>query len=92
MIHMFLYKVTLAHQGVLADCAKRKAFATWCIDSLLEDQTVLRRFVFSDEYVFHVSGMANTKTFRVWDTENPRDYSQHEMHKEKNEDFVRSAR
>ena len=83
MIHMFPYKVTRVHQLLPADYAQRKAFATWCIDNLSEDQNFLRRIVFSDECVFHVSGIANTQNSRIWGTENPRHYRQHEMHSEK---------
>ncbi len=38
---------------------------------------------FSDECVFHVSGIANSQNTHIWGTENLREVQQHEMHGEK---------
>ncbi len=83
MIHIFLYKVVRGRQILPADCVQQKAFATWCIDNLSADQNFLRRIIFSEECVFHVSRIANTQNTRVWGNENPGEYREHEIHSEK---------
>ncbi len=43
----------------------------------------LHRIVFSDECVFHVSGVANTQNTHIWGTENPQEVQLHERNGEK---------
>ena len=47
------------------------------------NENFLSRIVFSDECVFHVSGIASTQNTRIWPAENPRAIQEHEMHSEK---------
>ena len=47
------------------------------------NSSFLHRIVFSDECVFHVSGIANTQNTRIWGTKNPREVQQHERNGEK---------
>ena len=44
------------------------AFADWFRFSMSTDSNFLRRTVFSDEFVFQVSGIANTQNVRIWGT------------------------
>ena len=55
----------------LHDLLQRKQFAGWCLQNLWSDPNFLRRIVFYDECVFHVSDIANSKNARLWGTENP---------------------
>ena len=48
----------------------RASFAEWCKLRMSTDANVLRRIVSCDEYVFHVSGIANTKNTHIWGAEN----------------------
>ena len=47
------------------------------------DANFLSRIVFSDEGVFHVSGIANTRNTRIWGAENPSTIQEYEIHSEK---------
>lgn len=80
---MFPSKVTLVHQLLPADYAYRKAFATRCIDDLSHSQNFFYRFIFSEESIFHLSGITNQQNSRIWSSENPRVYRQHEMNSKK---------
>ena len=65
---------------------------TGSIDSGLQDGSSLRRLwkqifcvvlFFSNEGVFHLSGIANITNTHIWVTENPRAIQGHEIHREK---------
>lgn len=82
-IHMFPYKIRTFHELKPQDYVQRLAFVQWCMEKISSDPNFLRRIVFSDECVFHVSGIANTQNTRIWGSENPRQIQEHEAHSEK---------
>ena len=43
------------------------------LDKLNSDPVFLKRVCFSDESTFHVSGLLNRHSLRIWDLENPHD-------------------
>ena len=83
LIHMFPYKIRRVQQLQPQEYAQRVTFATYCFTEQASDVNFLHRIVFSDECVFHVSGMANTHNTRIWGTENPHETQEHETHSEK---------
>ena len=83
LIHAFPYKIRRVHQLRDNDRASRVQFARWCKMKMSRNENFLSSIVFSDECVFHLSGIANTQNTRIWGTENPRAIQEHEVHSEK---------
>ena len=77
---MFLYEISKLQY--LRDDYKvaRVIFAEYCYVKLSTDSNFLRRIVFSDKCVFHVSGIGNTLNVRIWGTEYTRAVQDHGMH------------
>ena len=61
------------------DLLQRKLFATWSLKNIPSDPNFLRRIVFPDECVFHISEIANNKNEMFWGTENPRLLQENEI-------------
>lgn len=64
--------------------ARTRLFSRSCVsqsytDNRSFDSGFLRRIIFSDEYVFYVSGFANVQNTRIWGTENLRKIQPHEL-------------
>ncbi len=83
LIHMVPYKIPKVQHLPEDDKINRVEFAQWCKDIMSMSYSFLHRIIFSDECVFHVSGIANTQNTRILETENPQEAQQHEMHGEK---------
>ena len=77
---MFPYNISRVQQLRPHDLFQRKQFSAWCLQNLRSDPNFLRRIVFSDECVFHVSGIASNKNARFWGAENPRLVLEHQLH------------
>ncbi len=61
LTHIFPYKITRVQHLRDNDKVNRVRFAEWCKLKMSRDVNFLSRIVFSDECVFHVSGIANTQ-------------------------------
>ena len=49
----------------------------------MQNENFSSHIVFSDEFVFHVSGIAITRNTNIWGTENPCAIQKNKMHSEK---------
>ena len=83
MIHMVPYNTRRLLQLNPNDLLQRERFASWCLQNLWYDPNLLRRIVFSDEYVRYVSGIANNKIARFRGTKNPRLVQEHKLNSDK---------
>ena len=61
IIHMFPCKIRRIQQLKPHHLLQQKHFDARCLQNLWSDPNFLPRIVFSDECVFHVSGIANNK-------------------------------
>ena len=69
---MFPYKIVRVQQVKPHGFLSGSSLPLGACKSTIGPQFFLRRIVFSDEYVFHVSGIANNKNVGFWGSENPR--------------------
>ena len=53
------------------DKPRRKECAVTMLDRLDSDPGFLKRVCFSDESMFHVSGLINRHNSRIWNSQNP---------------------
>ncbi|GBL80159.1 hypothetical protein AVEN_29144-1 [Araneus ventricosus] len=53
------------------DCPRRAKFAIEILNRIDVENDYLNRICFSDESIFHVSGMVNRHNVRIWGSENP---------------------
>ncbi|KFM72979.1 Transposable element Tc1 transposase, partial [Stegodyphus mimosarum] len=53
---------------------RRMAFATDMLRRIEDDAEFLKRIMFSDEASFHLSGIVNRHSVRIWRSENPHEY------------------
>ena len=70
---VYAHKVHLLQALKPEDKPWRKEFAVTMLDRLDSDPRFLKRVFFSDESMFHVSGLLNRHNLRIWDSENPHD-------------------
>ena len=68
---MFLYKTAKVQLLTEGDEIKEVEFAQWCKGKMSTNTRFLHHIAFSDECVFHVSGIAKTQNTRIWGTEHP---------------------
>lgn len=71
------------HLPISTAYAQREASATYFMDNLSQDQNILPRFVFPDECVLHMSGIAKILNSHILSTENSRDFQQHKIHSDR---------
>ena len=67
-LHLFPYKITMAHKLQANDRQRRVQFATW---ALAQDDGVLHNTWFSDEAYVHLNGTVNKQNIRYWGTQQP---------------------
>jgi hypothetical protein len=70
-----LHTVLHAYKSVApSDCYGRQCAVLDCaLDRLAEDADYLRAVLFTDEAIFHTSGVVNRHKCRIWGTENRRE-------------------
>jgi hypothetical protein len=72
------YKLQLLHTIRPGDNHKRYDFALDILNEIDNDEQSLRRVMFSDEATFHVSGHDHLHNVRIWATEHPHGFVEHE--------------
>lgn len=72
------YKIQLLHEIKITDKVKRVDFAVFILDSIEENENFLENVMFSDEATFHVSGSVNRHNCRIWGSEPPHEFIEHQ--------------
>jgi len=75
---LYPYKLQLVQELKPNDKPRRLHFATDMLARINNDPTFLKRICFSDEATFHVSGKVNRHNCRIWGTQNPHAFIEHE--------------
>ena len=70
-LHYHGYRQQLIQQIEETDYLKRFNFSVEMLDQVDNDPYFLKRIVFSDEAIFHVSGCVNRHNSIIWAKENP---------------------
>ena len=70
-LRLYAYKVQLLQALKPEDKPRRKKFALTMLDRLDSDPGFLKRVCFSDESMFHVSGLINRHNSIIWGSQNP---------------------
>ena len=83
IIHMFPYKIRRVQQSKPDELLQRKQLAARCLLNLRPDPNFLWRIVYSEECVFHVTGIAIDKNARFRGTENTRLVQEHQLNSAK---------
>lgn len=73
-LHLNAYKVQIVQALHQNDKPRRFEFAEKMLTRIEDDENYLRKWFFSDESTFHVSGKVNTHNCRIWGSENSHDY------------------
>ncbi|GBO45561.1 hypothetical protein AVEN_270657-1 [Araneus ventricosus] len=73
-LHLNAYKVQIVQALHPNDKPRRFEFAEQILTRIEDDENYLRKWFFSDESTFHVSGKVNKHNCRIWGSENPHDY------------------
>ena len=71
------YKLQLLHRIKPMDRPQRYDFAVAMLHVIDRDPTFLKKFTFSDECTFRVSGHVNRHNVRIWARENPHEFVEH---------------
>ena len=74
------YKLQLYHKMKPEDFGKRVQYATAC---LAKEPDFLKKVVFSDEATFHLCGKVSKHNARIWGTERPTTFLEHERNSPK---------
>jgi hypothetical protein len=70
-LKLYAYNVQIVQETKRNDNPLREHFAVDLLESIDQDEKVLRNVVFSDERTFHQSGKVNRHSCRIWGSENP---------------------
>ncbi|XP_063240478.1 uncharacterized protein LOC134541176 [Bacillus rossius redtenbacheri] len=70
-LRLCAYKVQLLQALQPSDGPRPKAFATDMLARMDVEEDFLGRILFTDEAMFHVSGLLNRHNVRIWGSENP---------------------
>ncbi|GBN32483.1 hypothetical protein AVEN_262031-1 [Araneus ventricosus] len=73
-LHLNAYKVQTVQALHPNDKPHRFEFAEQILTRIEDDENYLRKWFFSDESTFHVSGKVNKHKCRIWGSENLHDY------------------
>ena len=79
-VRLYAYNVQLLQALKPDDKPRRKEFAVTMLDGLDSDPGFLKRVCFSDESIFHVSGLTNRHNSRIWGSQNP--YENYELERD----------
>jgi len=77
------YKISVQHQLLPADFARRLDFCNWIRDEIFTGQIDPNLLLFSDEAWFHLSGYVNSQNNRYWAAENPHQLHEVPLHDQK---------
>lgn len=77
-LHLHAYKLQIVQALKPNDKPKRFQFAQNILSSVEVDENYLRRYIFSDEATFYVSGKVNRHNCRIWGSENPHGIREYE--------------
>lgn len=70
-LRLHAYKIQLKHEIKPTDRPKRYAFACNMLENIDNDESFLKRVIFTDEATFHVNGCVNRHNCRIWGSEQP---------------------
>ena len=71
------YKIQLRHQIKPADRPTRTDFASFMLNAIDDNPTLLKRVLFSDKATFHINGVVNRHNCRIWGSEQPNIVHEH---------------
>jgi len=72
------YRIQMVQQSSDEDHRCRLNFCLQLQDLMSSDDHFLEEVQFSDEGTFHVSGAVNCRNVRIWGSENPHAYVEHQ--------------
>lgn len=73
-LRFYPYKIQLMHALKHGDQDKRRSYAAEMLNELDSDENFLKRIVYSDESLFHLSGKVHRYNTRIWGRENPHEF------------------
>jgi hypothetical protein len=84
------YRIQMIQQLLDEDHKRRLAFCLQLQDLMISDDHFLEKAQFGDEATFHVSGAVYRRNVRIWGSENPYAYVEHQHDSPKSVCFVQS--
>lgn len=82
-LSMHPYRVHRVHKLLQRDFETRKKFCQKMLQAIQMDANILSKFLMTDEAHFHLTGAVNTWNTRIWDTTNPHELTEMEVHSPK---------
>ena len=79
-MNLFPYKIQLTQELKTTDQEQRRKFTDWLLAKNEFDNDFSRKINFSDEAHFHIKGYMDRQSYRILDSENPREFQEKSMH------------
>jgi hypothetical protein len=83
MLKFYPYRMQVFQELIPGDYAKRDDYCRWFKNLIRGNIGVLDQVFFTDEAWFHLSGYVNSQNYQTWRIENPYNYTETPLHRQK---------